>query len=367
MNPNDLLHSHLAHVLGSSLALAVLGACSREESTACIGIEEEAECPSVDDAAETLVGSTLCTDPLEHVVDVVAFSGRSDADSWMDTGGENPAYDQCCYDVIVRVEQGASCVEGRALMVGQDAVAAPVATGSSDWNAAPVPSATSLAQLDPAQRALLAAHWTRQAQAEHASVAAFAQLALDLLAFAAPADLIERAHQAAADEVRHARRAFALAGAYAGAPLRPGPLRAPPRRLRDLAALAAATAREGCLGETMATLVAAEALAVAQEPAVRAALALVVADEARHAAHAWAIVSWAIAAGGPAAADAVAAALADPAPSITALCAGLPEAPHAAVARHGLLDRATVRRALEHGAARVVKPAAAALLGTSSD
>jgi hypothetical protein len=365
MNPNDLLHSHLARVLGSSLALALLGACNREESTACITIDDEAECPSVDEAAETLVGSTLCTDPVEHVVDVVAFSDRSDFDSWMDTGSENPAHDQCCYDVIVRLEEGAWCGGGRALLVGQDAVAAPVTAGPSDWSAAPVPSEASLAQLDPALRALLAAHWARQAQAEHASVAAFAQLALDLLAFAAPAELVERAHQAAADEVRHAKRAFALAGAYAGSALRPGPLRVPPRHLHDLAALAAATAREGCLGETMATLVAAEALTVAREPAVRAALALVVADEARHAAHAWAIVSWAIATGGPDVADAVAAVLSDPASSITAFCAALPEVPLAGLAAHGLLDRATVRRALEQGVVRVLGPATVALLGPS--
>lgn len=43
----------------------------------------------------------------------------------------------------------------------------------------------------------------------------------------------------------------------------------------------------------MATLVAAEALAAARDPAVRAALARVVAAEARHAAQAWAIVAWA--------------------------------------------------------------------------
>ncbi|MCA9546694.1 MAG: ferritin-like domain-containing protein, partial [Myxococcales bacterium] len=58
---------------------------------------------------------------------------------------------------------------------------------------------------DPAQRARLADHWTRQALAEHASVASFARFALHLMAVGAPPDLLVATHQAGLDEIEHAR------------------------------------------------------------------------------------------------------------------------------------------------------------------
>ena len=59
---------------------------------------------------------------------------------------------------------------------------------------------------------------------EHASIAAFARFSLELLAFGAPPDLVEQAQAAMADETRHAKLCFALAGAYAERPIGPGAL-----------------------------------------------------------------------------------------------------------------------------------------------
>jgi hypothetical protein len=51
-----------------------------------------------------------------------------------------------------------------------------------------------------------------------------AQPRLHLAALGAPASLVELAHLAALDEIRHARRCFALASAYAGRVWTPGPI-----------------------------------------------------------------------------------------------------------------------------------------------
>ena len=72
----------------------------------------------------------------------------------------------------------------------------------------------------PEARAVLAEHWTQEAAFEHASIASFARLTLDLLSVGAPPDLLDAA-RATLDEIEHARITFALATATAGSPGRP--------------------------------------------------------------------------------------------------------------------------------------------------
>jgi hypothetical protein len=130
---------------------------------------------------------------------------------------------------------------------------------------------------------------------EHASVAAFARFALDLLAVAAPSDLVAAAAEAGRDELRHARLCFSLASAYRGSPLAPGPLSlegcvAP----ADLATIVETTVIEGCVGETVAALEARELARQVSDPVLAAVLATIAEDEARHAALAWRFVQWAL-------------------------------------------------------------------------
>ncbi|MFT3767751.1 MAG: ferritin-like domain-containing protein [Minicystis sp.] len=167
--------------------------------------------------------------------------------------------------------------------------------------------------LSAEERRDLAARFRRQALLEHASIASFARASLALMAAGAPPDLVAGAHHAALDEVEHARLCFALASAYSGAPEGPGrfPVTGSLAVNGDLAQLAADTARDGCIEETISTIEAAEALAGAVDPAVRAALERIVEDEARHAELAWRTVAWAIRTGGPEVAAAVAEVLAD--------------------------------------------------------
>jgi hypothetical protein len=170
------------------------------------------------------------------------------------------------------------------------------AVPSDDW-ARPLPPPAPA--LDPATAALLARSWLQDALEEHASVAAFARLTLQLVSVGAPPDLLERSQRASLDEIRHARACFALAARYGGRAEGPTPL-----RVHDslgavsLVEIAALAAEEGCVGETLGAALAQEQLAVATDPEVRAALERIAADEARHAELAWRFLRWAVLEGG---------------------------------------------------------------------
>jgi hypothetical protein len=270
---------------------------------------------------------------------------------------------QCCYMADIQFCSGPT---GRAYLVDhRPRIAAPRRgpdTGGWAEGAAP-----GLAGLAAADRAALAEAWAADALQEHASVASFSRASLALLAAGAPADLVEDTHRAALDEVRHAQLCFALASAYGGEAIAPGPfpLGGEVRVSAGFAALVESTVEEGCLGETVAAVIAAEQLARAVDPAVRAALARIAADEARHAELAWRTVAWAVRAGGVAARAAFEQAL------VAALgrVAGARASGHvgheggsAAMAAHGRLDAATTARVTANAVADIVSPAARALL-----
>jgi hypothetical protein len=261
---------------------------------------------------------------------------------------------QCCYVVYA---DNYNCGTGRPYLVEGHAVIAPI-TASARWTAGAAPDVTGL---DRATRAELAIAWGKDAALEHASVASFSRFSLDLMAFGAPADLVADAHRAALDEVRHAEICFALVSAYASAPMGPGKLPLP-RQVEvsaTLADLVAATVREGCIGETMAAVLAAEQLAAATDPAVRAALAIIAEDEARHAELAWRTVAWAIAEGGEPVREAVARELEranEVLPDLTE------DAPSAAMIAHGKLGSASVRETMIRALDDVVLPCGRALI-----
>jgi hypothetical protein len=195
---------------------------------------------------------------------------------------------------------------------------------------------------------------------EHASIAAFARVTLDLLALGAPVDLLARTQQAALDEVEHARDAFRLASSFEGAPVGPGPLAAAsPTGPTDLVGFARDTFIDGCLNETLSTALAAARLDAATHPQVRAVLEKVVADESRHAGLAWATVAWALRVGGaPVRRELEAAWAAYRMPTVPdqgAACPGL-----------GAPDADTLRRALDEARAFVLEPAVAQLLAGAS-
>lgn len=248
---------------------------------------------------------------------------------------------------------------GRPFVVDCEALVAPT-TDRDDWRGllrTPAP-------VDAPLAAELAAYWTRIGQLEHASVAAFAQFVLQLLAIAAPPHLVLAAQSALADEVEHARLAFGLASLYAGVGVGPGPLTLARADFdTDRAALVDAVIREACVGETLAAFEAREAAAQSEEPAVRAALTRIAEDELRHAELGWRFVQWALA-------DADLHARARARATFTAAVA---EA-HSGVARdqlaaaaphlraHGVVDAPLRAQIWAQGLREVIEPCAAALL-----
>jgi hypothetical protein len=228
--------------------------------------------------------------------------------------------------------------------------------------------------------------WAQDAQAEHASIASFARVTLQLMAAGAPASLLAETQRATADEVRHARICFGLAALYAGRAVEPGkfPISSPMQLDTDLAAIAAGTASEGCvevcaralfavpsltfdcrlLQETLSCLVMAEACSRCEDPCVRAALASIVKDEARHAALAWRTVQWAVQSGGKAVGESVSAAFKRAAEQRVEQesKAAAHEAGHSGLEAFGRLDSANERRLRAAALTSVVVPMAEALL-----
>src|SRR5690606_30156979 len=194
------------------------------------------------------------------------------------------------------------------LLDGDTMVVAPLRPGAS-WSCDPAevaaPAGRPDSAIDPGLRARLGELWVEDARMEHASIAAFERATLELMAMAAPPELLGEVQLAAADEVAHAQRCFGLAARFSGRQREPGPLASLEPRVLGLAAdagpeqartdwirLTLDTFVEGCVGETIATLTARRALRRCEDPATRATLEQIVDDEGRHAGLAWRTIRW---------------------------------------------------------------------------
>lgn len=167
--------------------------------------------------------------------------------------------------------------------------------------------------------------WLRAADEESASVGAFTDLADQLDALGAPADLVARARRAARDEIRHARQCHEISALVSAATSSPGslppaaprgpvepPVRTPKVRARgslvdirparsrpmgllrrvELARLALESLVDGAAGEGFAAARLRAGAGTVRSPEVAARLERMAADEARHAALACAVVRW---------------------------------------------------------------------------
>lgn len=218
------------------------------------------------------------------------------------TGDDECVVDADCEDgtscVVTRAGEPRTCEKshcaiGRPFLVAGETRAAGNAV-RGDWRA--LVAAPSLDGLDEAMRAELGAYWARAGAMEHASIAAFARFTLQLLSMGAPPGLVEDTQDAMRDETEHASLCYGLASAYLERPVGPAPLDV--RGALDAvdgAAILADAIREGCIGETVASMEAAEAAAHADDPVIRGALLRIAEDEARHAELAWRFVRWAVA------------------------------------------------------------------------
>jgi hypothetical protein len=147
----------------------------------------------------------------------------------------------------------------------------------------------------------LATEWTNKAIGEHASIASFASFTINLMSNQAPPDLIRDSLNAAMDELNHAVTSFEIASLFTGQPIQPGKL--PPSKHafeKNLTALALATAREGCIAETLSALelamevdrAAADADADDVSTMVRRKTKIIALEEGRHSVLAWRTIHW---------------------------------------------------------------------------
>ena len=158
----------------------------------------------------------------------------------------------------------------------------------------------------------LGRQWRENGRTEHASVASFARLTLDLMALGAPPALIIAANQDALDEIHHTEACFALAHAIDGQAESPGPFPEAQRahslpRLRTLALaeLAVLSLVDGALHEGVSARIIAKLARRSTNATIRAILKQIAADEGRHAAHGWDVVEWCLEQGGASVAHAL--------------------------------------------------------------
>jgi hypothetical protein len=317
----------------SSIGLPACG--ERADGAACLTVAPgTTECPAAKDVdTDALYVPNSCDG--ERIVSVEGAGTL--VESWYGIYDTASTPDlSCCYEaILVDPKPGQECVIGRPYREGADAEVAVIADAvrRDDWTGGR--SGGPMRGTDaPRARA-----WGEAGLFEHASVASFARVSLELAAHGAPADLLRATHAAAMDEIDHAERCFAQARRFGADPVGPGcvPFAAPIVPGRELALIAADTVRDGCLGETVGALLAREAARRAEDPAVRESLLAIAADEERHAALSWRIVAWALRKGGHEVREAVVAAFSTPpAPADIgelALRAGVDVEPLRAVAR----------------------------------
>lgn len=182
----------------------------------------------------------------------------------------------------------------RPFLVGTSMRSSKVAE-RDDWLASVAPMDIS----DAHTAAFLAQVWLKDGLEEHASVAAFARFTLLLLSVGAPPGLVAESQRASLDEIQHARACFALARRYGKTDVGPARLEvADSIGALSLADITALTVAEGCVGETLGALMAAEQVDLATDPDVKRILGKIARDEARHAELAWKFLAWALRTGG---------------------------------------------------------------------
>jgi hypothetical protein len=141
----------------------------------------------------------------------------------------------------------------------------------------------------------LARHWIDAGLSAHASIAANARLALQLMSLGAPPQLLAAAAQAMQDETLHAQACFSLARRYSGQDWGPGPLEpAAPPLDADVATIVLDSVKSGCIGHAVDALCAREALEHCQDAATREVLIRLQENKAQQAQLAWRFLAWAL-------------------------------------------------------------------------
>lgn len=147
--------------------------------------------------------------------------------------------------------------------------------------------------------------WRKNGLTEHASVAAFARLSMELVALGAPPRLIKSAHEDALDEMQHTTWCFDLAKSFDHKDIGPGAFPAARSRFFPLgsrslrlARLAVESLVDGAINEGMSARVVAELSREVEDREVKSVLSRIARDEGRHAQHGFDVVRWCVEEGG---------------------------------------------------------------------
>ena len=241
---------------------------------------------------------------------------HSDRDTWMGrwncTGGYNHVFNASLYDMSGEPQTKETCYIKTGLIhhgyLGRPYMSSGVALTSEleKCDAGSHPEQTYPGPHTCSERRRAASEWRDAAKDEHAAVASFARVSLELVGVGAPLRLLTAVHMAAMQEVGHAEMCLVVAqwlgtGCGDDAEYVVAPFPAHSIAIKnDPVAVALSTFDEGGVGETGAALQAAlKRGCCANDTAspMTRALDAVVAEEARHAALAWSTVRWLVASG----------------------------------------------------------------------
>jgi len=223
------------------------------------------------------MGGAICNDPGARTTgDLLAGVSRAQT--------AEKHHSACCYTVPDLC--CAAC--GRTLRDGEHVIVTEHAT-RSDWARNGI--TTTVDREAGARFAAIAA-------AEHASIASFARASLDLLALAAPADLVRDTHAAALDEIEHARIAYTLASRLSGVVIGPGALPLIATAAPSYASFAVSTFLDACVGETIGAVQLRDLAARERDADIASTLEHMASDEDRHAELAFRTLAWVVRTGG---------------------------------------------------------------------
>lgn len=224
---------------------------------------------------------------------IVRLTCRTDEDECRSDDNCTDSADQCVtpyWSEAVWVCAGYDCAIGRPLVLEG-------ANGQRNGIVADIRIApgqvSHIDGLDHETRSVLAAWWAHVAQMEHASVASFARVTLELMSLGAPPDLLRGVQAAASDEIDHAQLAFQQASRFAGVTLAPAPMATAgvaPRMGAE--AVLKGLISEACVGETVGVAEARAALSGCTDASLKAVFTKIIDDETRHAALAWRTLAW---------------------------------------------------------------------------
>jgi len=164
-------------------------------------------------------------------------------------------------------------------------------THATSWKISEAPSV----MLNNSHNQEIGRRWLEQAEAEHASVAAFARHTLQLMSIGAPSDLLVASQKASLDEIKHAKMCYGFASAFIGSDFQPGVLDVGGGLgSMDLKEIIRSIIQEGCIEETLSAIDARLAAHHAQDATIKTALLEIASDETRHAQLAWDTIQWII-------------------------------------------------------------------------